>query len=96
MARGDSVPLLRRDTEQTELEVTIMPGSDMETIDTAHGAVLRDDDVVAFDQSKSAEYKVKVDELSNLVAADTIAGGRTFSELSLYEKKSVLINRELE
>jgi hypothetical protein len=41
-------------TEQTELEVTIMPGSDMETIDTAHGAVLRDDDVVAFDLSPRA------------------------------------------
>lgn len=38
----------------------------------------------------------KVNELASLIAEGTIPGGRSFHQLSLYEKKSVLINRELE
>ena len=47
-------------------------------------------------RTKSEGYMTRVDELSGMVDNSTIAGGKTFNELSLYEKKSVLINRELE
>ena len=47
-------------------------------------------------EGKGAEYQSKADELAGLVEAGTIAGSRSFIELSLYEKKSVLINRELD
>lgn len=46
--------------------------------------------------SSKAAVTVQVNELASRVAEGTIPGGRMFHELSLYEKKSVLINRELE
>ncbi|WVR07599.1 hypothetical protein IAU60_004641 [Kwoniella sp. DSM 27419] len=42
------------------------------------------------------EARSKVDELARLIPDDTIVGDRTFAQLSLYEKKSVLVNRELD
>ena len=48
------------------------------------------------DQRKSAEYSARVEELGNLISPESLVGGKTFEELSLYEKKSVLINHELE
>ena len=47
-------------------------------------------------EGKGDAYRVKADELRGLVGEDTIPGSRSFAELTLYEKKSVLINRELE
>lgn len=78
-----------------------MPGSDVETIGTSTttpivGQRTRDGDAASIGDAKKQEYRMKVDELSGSIEADTIAGSRTFQELSLYEKKSVLINRELE
>ncbi|KAK8854803.1 hypothetical protein IAR55_003542 [Kwoniella newhampshirensis] len=46
--------------------------------------------------SKSEELCKRAGELAGLVSDDTLVGGKTFTELSLYEKKSVLINRELD
>ncbi|WRT68382.1 uncharacterized protein IL334_005358 [Kwoniella shivajii] len=42
------------------------------------------------------EIRAKVDELASLIPDESIVGDKTFAELSLYEKKSVLINRELD
>ncbi|ORX38559.1 major facilitator superfamily domain-containing protein [Kockovaella imperatae] len=47
-------------------------------------------------EGKGAEYQSKADELAGSVESDSIPGSRSFIELSLYEKKSVLINRELD
>jgi len=47
-------------------------------------------------RTKSEGYMTRVDELAGMVDNTTIVGGKTYAELSLYEKKSVLINRELE
>ena len=46
--------------------------------------------------SKGEEYRSRALELANLISVDELPGGRIFSELSLYEKKSVLVNHELE
>ena len=46
--------------------------------------------------SKGEEYRSRAVELANLISVDELPGGRIFSELSLYEKKSVLVNHELE
>lgn len=46
--------------------------------------------------SRNAEYRIKAEGLASLVEDSELPGGRTFAELSLYEKKSALINRELE
>lgn len=75
-----------------------MPGSDVETIGTVntHTPIVGREGDDAPDNAKKQEYKMKVDELSGSIEADSIPGSRTFAELSLYEKKSVLINRELE
>ena len=40
--------------------------------------------------------KDRVEQLGELIDRDSLPGGKTFAELSLYEKKSVLIERELE
>jgi hypothetical protein len=40
--------------------------------------------------------KARVEELSNSVPEGTLVGGKTFEQLPLSEKKSVLIDRELE
>lgn len=47
-------------------------------------------------RTKPEGYMKRVDELAGMVDNTTIVGGKTYAELSLYEKKSVLINRELE
>lgn len=69
-----------------------MPGDDFETT----GVAGREGEIVPVDASKSNQYKVRVEELSGMIDSSTIAGSRSFQELSLYEKKSVLINQELE
>jgi hypothetical protein len=46
--------------------------------------------------AKANELRVKVRELASHVPDSSLVGGRTFAELSLYEKKSVLVNNELE
>lgn len=43
-----------------------------------------------------AELRSKVEDLESLVPESSLVGGKTFKELTLYEKKSVLIDRELE
>jgi hypothetical protein len=73
-------------------DVDSMPGDDFES----RGVVGHEGDVVPVDPSKSNQYKVRVEELSGMIDSSTIAGSRSFAELSLYEKKSVLINQELE
>lgn len=45
---------------------------------------------------KSDQAKARVGELADSIPPDTIADGKSFDELPLYEKKSVLIDRELE
>jgi hypothetical protein len=40
--------------------------------------------------------KTRVGELEASIPEETLAGGKTFDQLPLYEKKSVLIERELE
>ena len=47
-------------------------------------------------EGKDVEYRSKADELAGSIGAETIPGSRDFTDLSVYEKKSVLINRELE
>ena len=43
-----------------------------------------------------AELRSKLEDLEDLVPESSLVGGKTFKELTLYEKKSVLIDRELE
>jgi hypothetical protein len=45
---------------------------------------------------KKANARARVEDLSSSVPGETLPGGKTFDQLPLYEKKSVLINRELE
>lgn len=45
---------------------------------------------------KDDEARARVEDLSTSIPENTIAGGKSFNELPLYEKKSILINRELE
>lgn len=45
---------------------------------------------------KDDEARARIEDLSSSVPAGTLPGGKTFNELPLYEKKSVLIDRELE
>jgi hypothetical protein len=45
---------------------------------------------------RKANAKAKVEDLGNSVPDGSLPGGKTFDQLPLYEKKSVLINRELE
>lgn len=73
-------------------DVDNMPGDDFDS----HGVVGREGENAPVDPSKSNQYKVRVEELSGMIDSSTIAGSRSFQELSLYEKKSVLINQELE
>jgi hypothetical protein len=47
-------------------------------------------------QERRVEYRSKVDELAASIPDQELVGGKHFNELSLYEKKSVLVNRELE
>jgi hypothetical protein len=42
------------------------------------------------------EYRSRVADLAALVSDDELPGGRSFTELSLYEKKTVLVDHELE
>ncbi|VDB92067.1 unnamed protein product [Peniophora sp. CBMAI 1063] len=58
----------------------------------------RDGERDSLDSTKSSKagVVVKVNELASLVAEGAIPGGRSFHDLSLYEKKSVLINHELD
>jgi hypothetical protein len=42
------------------------------------------------------ELRSKLADLEELVPESSLVGGKTFTELTLYEKKSVLIDRELE
>nr|XP_031859983.1 uncharacterized protein CI109_004590 [Kwoniella shandongensis]KAA5527055.1 hypothetical protein CI109_004590 [Kwoniella shandongensis] len=46
--------------------------------------------------SKSEELNKRARELAGLVKEETLVGGKKFTDLSLYEQKSVLINRELD
>lgn len=69
-----------------------MTADDFDT-STVHDVGTRDGGV---ESAKSDQYKARVEELSGMVDGSTIAGGRSFAELTLYEKKSVLINQELE
>lgn len=43
-----------------------------------------------------AELRQKVVDLASCVPDSSLVGGKTFAQLTLYEKKSVLINNELE
>ena len=45
---------------------------------------------------RKANARAKVEDLGNSVPDGSLPGGKTFDQLPLYEKKSVLINRELE
>ena len=45
---------------------------------------------------RKANARAKVEDLGNSVPDESLPGGKTFDQLPLYEKKSVLINRELE
>lgn len=45
---------------------------------------------------RKANARAKVEDLGNSVPGGSLPGGKTFDQLPLYEKKSVLINRELE
>ena len=67
-------------------------GSDQETLRGSMG----DREQTVESRTKSEGYMTRVDELAGMVDNTTIVGGKTYAELSLYEKKSVLINRELE
>lgn len=46
--------------------------------------------------SQVAELRQKVVDLASCVPDSSLVGGKTFAQLTLYEKKSVLINNELE
>lgn len=70
--------------------------ADNDTIHTAETAERYDVGAHHQDTSKHAEYRAKVDALAELIPQDTIVGGKRFTELTLYEKKSVLVNRELD
>lgn len=45
---------------------------------------------------KDDDARARVEDLSNSIAENTLTGGKSFNELPLYEKKSALIDRELE
>lgn len=45
---------------------------------------------------KSDQAKARVEDLASSIPESTIADGKSFNELPLYEKKSTLIDRELE
>jgi hypothetical protein len=51
---------------------------------------------VSVSQERRVEYRSRVDELAASIPDQGLEGGKHFNELSLYEKKSVLVNRELE
>jgi hypothetical protein len=68
-------------------------GSDPEA--TLRGSI-GDQEQTMEGRTKSEGYVHRADELAGMVDNSTIVGGKTYAELSLYEKKSVLINRELE
>lgn len=46
--------------------------------------------------ARRRELQNKAQELADLVPSDGLIDGKSFNELSLYEKKSVLVNYELE
>jgi hypothetical protein len=48
------------------------------------------------DDERAEEYRARAEKLADSIPEDTLVGGKTFSELSVYEQKSVLVNRELE
>ena len=45
---------------------------------------------------RKAKARAKVNDLAESIPGETLPGGKSFDQLPLYEKKSVLINRELE
>ncbi|VDB85519.1 unnamed protein product [Peniophora sp. CBMAI 1063] len=89
----DGVPLLRMADAHTLVEEDTQDedGRDSKRAD-------RDGDRDSLDSNKSSKagVVVKVNELASLVPEGAIPGGRSFHDLSLYEKKSVLINHELD
>jgi hypothetical protein len=48
------------------------------------------------DDVRAQELMKRADALAGSIPARSILGGKTFEELDLYEKKSALVNRELE
>jgi hypothetical protein len=45
---------------------------------------------------RKANARARVEDLGDSIPGGSLPGGKTFDQLPLYEKKSVLINRELE
>jgi hypothetical protein len=45
---------------------------------------------------KNDQARARVENLASSIPPETIADGKAFNELPLYEKKSALIDRELE
>ena len=96
--------LFRPSTTRDEDEVPLLRMTDAHTLaeeDTQDDAGKRASDRDSLDsqgvaKSPKAGVNVRVNDLASLVPEGSIAGGRSFHDLSLYEKKSALINYELE
>ena len=88
----DEVPLLKMTDAHTLVEDDVQNDMDKRGGDRDRESL----DSLDSTKSSKAGVSVRVNELANLVPEGAIAGGRSFHDLSLYEKKSVLINHELE
>ena len=88
----DEVPLLKMADAHTLVEDDVQNDMDKRGGDRDRESL----DSLDSTKSSKAGVSVRVNELANLVPEGAIAGGRSFHDLSLYEKKSVLINHELE
>ena len=72
-----------------EEEVNIAGGSSAQTDDGGSPGDIRR-------SNKGEEARARVEDLSNSIPASTLVDGKSFDQLPLYEKKSALIDRELE
>lgn len=85
---SDNIPLLSMSgQEEADIGGAASTREDIHTQENGNGqnGARKDDDA-----------RARVEDLSSSVPQETLAGGKSFNELPLYEKKSVLINRELE